>query len=361
MTTSLSPIHPREALELWLKRQKSNKSEDTAQSYYYRVNNFVNWLEEEGITNLNNLTGRDVYEYDSVRRSEDIRKSTLNNVLGTIKLFLKFCVDIEAVPPELPPKVDVPALSKSDLVNEEKITADRAENILAKLERFEYASRDHALFALVWHTGMRLGTVRSIDLRDCYLTGEDLERLAHEDDIENENLKRISIPFLYIRHRPETGTQLKNKQEGERPIGLTTEIGNLLQDYIEINRPDVEDEYGRKPLFSSKKGTGRLSTSGIRSRFNIITQPCHYGVCPHDRDPETCEALEHSYEARCPSSRAPHRIRTGSITHHRDEGWPQEVLAERVNASPDVIRTHYDQPNLLKRMESRRSYLGDQE
>lgn len=359
MSDDLRPLDPEQALSMWVDRQETEKSEQTAQSYFYRVRQFVEWLDGEGIHNLNDLTGRDVFRYDSVRRSEGLSKSALNNQLGTIKLFLEFCADIEAVPPELPAKVDVPTLSKAERANEEKLSASRAETILKNLERYEFASRDHALFSLAWHTGARLGSLRSLDLRDCYLTEDDLERIAHEDDLDADVLEAVSVPFLYFRHRPETDTPLKNQSDGERPVGLSDEVAEVLREYIEVSRPDAEDDDGRRPLFASQKGTGRMSKGGIRSRFHIVTQPCRYGTCPHDRDVDTCEAREHGYESRCPSSRSPHRVRTGSITNHRDEGWPPDVLAERVNATPEVIRTHYDQPDLLKRMESRRSYLED--
>jgi len=359
MSDDLRPLEPHEAMEMWLDRQRAEKSEETVKSYFYRVRQFVDWLDEEGIRNLNSLAGRDVFRYDSSRRAEDLSQSALNNQLGTIKLFLEFCADVEAVPKELPAKVDVPTLSKAERANEEKLSTKRAETILDNLERYEFASRDHSLFALAWHTAARLGALRSLDLRDCYLTENDLERLAHQDDLDPEELENIEVPFIYFRHRPDSDTPLKNQEEGERPVGLSDDIGELLQEYIDISRFDVEDDYGRKPLFSSQKGTGRMSKGAIRSRFNIVTQPCRYGVCPHDRDPDDCEAREHGYESRCPSARSPHRIRTGSITDHRDRGWPPEVLAERVNATPEVIRTHYDQPDLLKRMESRRSYLEE--
>jgi len=353
----LTELGPRQALSMWVDRQKAEKSEETVQSYFYRVRQFVDWLEDDGIQNLNELSGRDVFRYDSSRRSEGLSKSALNNQLGTIKLFLEFCVDVEAVPPELPAKVDVPTLSKAERANEEKLSAKRAENILKSLERYDFASRDHALFALAWHTAMRLGALRSLDLRDCYLEEDDLDRLGHEGDVDEEDFDELEAPFVYVRHRPQLDTPLKNQGDGERPVALSDEIGELLREYIEVSRPKVEDDHGRKPLFSSRKGSGRMSKGAIRSRFNIVTQPCRYGTCPHDRDQDTCEALEHGYESRCPSSRSPHRIRTGAITNHRNEDWPPEVLAERVNATPEVIRTHYDEPDLLKRMESRRSYM----
>lgn len=357
MSHELEPLHVREALEIWIDRQKAVKSEETVKSYGYRVGQFVDWLEAEEITNLNDLTGRDVLRFDSERRSEGLKRSSLNNQMGAIRLYLKFCVDVEAVPVSLPAKVSVPQLSKSQRVNEEKLSTERAETILENLARYQYASIDHALLTLAWHTGARLGGLRSLDIRDCYLTEEDLERSKHEDDLQEEGVDAVETPFIFFRHRPDTDTPLKNKEEGERPVGISEEVGQILQEYIAIKRRRTKDEYGRRPLFSNQKGTGRLSKGGLRVIFNTITQPCQLDSCPHGREPEECEATDHGYEARCPSSRSPHKVRTGSVTWHRDCGWPAEVLAERVNATPEVIRHHYDQPDLLKRMESRRDYL----
>ena len=42
-------------------------------------------------------------------------------------------------------------------------------------------------------------------------------------------------------------------------------------------------------------------------------------------------------------------------------GWPPSDLSERVNATPETIRDHYDHPELLRRMESRRENFDDTE
>lgn len=356
MSDDLQPLEPREAVEMWLDRQRSEKADETVQSYHYRLKSFVEWCEAEGIGNLNDLDGRDLYAFDAYRRAQDLSQSTLNNQLGTLRLFLQFCEDVEAVQEDLPKKLEVPSLTKKDRTNEEKLPTERAKGILEKLDRYEHASQDHALFFLAWHTGARLGGLRSLDVQDCFLTEDDLERLRHQDDVDEEVLEEVEVPFLYFRHRE--GTPLKNQEEGERPVGLSTEVGELLQEYIDVKRHDVRDAYDREPLLSSEKGKGRLSTGGVRNRMNIITQPCRFGGdCPHGREIDTCEARKHGYEARCPSSRSPHPVRTGSITHHLDCGWPIEDLAERVNATPQVIRDHYDKPEQLRRMEKRRSLL----
>jgi integrase len=366
-------MEPREAMEMWLERQKSEKAAESVQSYHYRIKQFVEWCEREDITNMNALDGRDLYRFDSFRRGQDISVSTLNNQLGTLRRFIAFCENIEAVEAGTAAKLDVPELSKAERANEEKLPATRAETILENRDRYERASIDHLLFAIAWRTACRLGALRALDVEDCYLDESDLERLAHEEDLDEAGLfetadqndvesllDEISLPFVFFRHRPDSETPLKKQEEGERPVSLTDEFGELLRDYIEVNRPNIEDEYGRRPLFASKKGGGRMSKGAIRRRFYIMTQPCRYGTCPHNRDPDDCEALEHGREQRCPSARSPHKIRTGSITDHRDRDWTPADLAERVNATPKTIREHYDHPDLLRRMESRRrTYFED--
>lgn len=193
---------------------------------------------------------------------------------------------------------------------------------------------------------------------------DDLDRLRHYPEIDDQQyekiLEEVEPPFVYYRHRE--NTPLKNNVDGQRPVALSDEIGEILRAYIRVNRIPVSEEDGRQPLFTTEKGSGRMSKGAIRRTFYLVTQPCRFGLeCPHSRDPETCTAREHGKEAQCPSARSPHPIRTGAITNHRDEEWPPEVLSERANATPDVIRDHYDHPQLLQRMQSRRDYLDDEE
>ncbi|WP_239638600.1 hypothetical protein [Halorubrum saccharovorum] len=65
------------------------------------------------------------------------------------------------------------------------------------------------------------------------------------------------------------------------------------------------------------------------------------GGCPHDKDPDTCEWTRYVHLSKCPSSRSPHPIRTGSITWQLNQEIPPEV-AERVDATVKTIENHYD-------------------
>lgn len=358
---SVESLSPREAVDMWLQRQSTERAEETIQSYRYRLDQFVRWCNKEGIDDLADLTVADVLRFDSDCRG-DLSAATLQNRFGTLRRFLSFCDDIGVVPEDLHETVDVPELIKAQRVNEEKLASRRAEEILAHLDRFEYASRKHALLLLSWHTTCRLGSLRALDVTDVYLSEEDLDRLLHYPEIDQrdyeEILETVEPPFVFFRHRPDQDTPLKNKYDGQRPVALDEDVGTTLRAYIRVNRVDKTDEFGRAPLFTTERGDGRMSKAAIRRVFYIVTQPCRIdGECPHERDVETCEAREHGLESRCPSTRSPHPIRTGSITKHRDDGWPIDSLAERANASAEVIREHYDHPDLLKRMQSRRQYL----
>jgi len=159
--------------------------------------------------------------------------------------------------------------------------------------------------------------------------------------------------YLAFVHRPETGTTLKNKRRGERLVSLSDTVTEAVQAYLRNpNRWDKRDEYGREPLITSREG--RLSTNTARRVTYEATLPCTYGDCPHGKDPRSCDWTGRNHASKCPSSRSPHRVRTGSITWQLNCGLPPAVVSERVNASPEVIRDHYDKAANREEMEERR-------
>ena len=358
----LESTEPQEAFSLWI--QQLDRADSTMQSYRYRVTPFLEFLENRGIGDLAELKTRHIKEFEARRRAGNLQLQTLNNQFGTIRQFLQYCRELNAVSEDVVAAIDVPNLSKEDRVNTEKLITNRAEEILDNLNRYQYASRKHVLFLLLWHTPARVGTIHSLDLEDVYLDDSDLDRIRKQlsqefvPSVVEEVLSKADPPFLLPRHHPETETPLKNGEDGERVINLFDEVGEVLDGYIRVNRDDVKDDYGKKPLLTSQRGDGRLSVPAMRNWIYILTQPCEFGgPCPHDRDPETCEAREHGHGSKCPSSKSPHKLRTGSITMHRDRGWPPSALAERANTSEELIEGVYDQPQKLIRGSSRREFL----
>jgi len=161
---------------------------------------------------------------------------------------------------------------------------------------------------------------------------------------------------LEFRHRPTHGTPLKNKRDGERDVGILPTVANVLEAYIDETRYDRHDEYGRAPLFTTRSSQGRLSENAVRTWSYQATHPCWHtdDPCPHDKVRDDCGWTVADQSSKCPSSRSPHAVRTGSITFHRNRGFEQADVARRVNASMRTIERHYDKATRREELETRR-------
>lgn len=332
MNDGLTPTTPAEAVEWYLAERAPDLSEKSLQNHEYRLDNFLEFCSEEEIDNMNSISGRDVHKY-RVWRSKDIKPVTLKGELQTLRVFLEFCTSIEAVKDGMRERVKLPQISAEDEAKDVHISSNRAKEILEHQERFNFASRDHVILALLWHSGIRLGTLRAFDV----------------NDFDSDEM------CLDVRHRPDTETPLKNKDAAERSIAVGPHFIEVIRDYINHNREDVTDKFGRRPLISSSKG--RLSEGAIRETIYRVTQPCEIGDCPHDEKPDTCSARKHGKRAGCPSSHSPHGIRRGSITNHLREAVPQEVVSDRSNVSKEILDQHYDERTEREKMEVRREFI----
>ncbi len=344
MNTRLQPLDPAQGVEMYLEGRRDDLSKPTLTAQKYRLAAFVQWCNEEEIENLNTLSGRDLYRYRVWRREgngegrDEIAPVTLRGQLATLRSFLRFCEEIDAVRDGLRSDVPLPTLSHGENVSDTTLEPARAKEILDYLERYQYASRNHVILLLMWHTGARAGAIRSLDLDHL-----DLDR------------DRPGIQFL---HNPAQDTPLKNKEQGERWNSISPRVARVLEDYIEGPRDHVIDDYGRNPLITTIHG--RISISALRTTLYRVTRPCWRGAgCPHDRDIESCEATESAHMSKCPSSRSPHDVRSGRVTAYRRGDVPRRVVSDRLNASEDILDEHYDRRSSREKAEQRRDFLPD--
>jgi len=339
VSDGLEPLGPDDAVRLYLDHREPDLSEKSLMNQRYRLRSFAVWCRENDLDNLNDLTGRDLHRFRVDRRNgqigdyDPVSPITLRGVLQTLRVFLEWAASIDAVEPGLREKVLLPEIDREDESKDEFLDEDAAREILDYLDEFRYASREHVILALLWNTGMRLGALRALDV----------------DDVDFDE------PCLELRHRPETGTPLKNRKGAQRTIAIDEHYAQVLRDYLEHNRHDVVDGDGRRPLITSTHG--RLSESPIRRTVYQWTRPCMVGECPHDEDPNTCDYMTREGAPDCPSSRSPHGVRRGSITSHLRDGTPREVVSDRMNVSPDVLEQHYDETTERERMRIRREFL----
>jgi site-specific recombinase XerD len=325
-------LSPREAVERYLDSIRLSKAEQSVSAYHYQLKLFVEWCEQESITSLSELNGWVIESYETYRRGQDLAAPTLNKEMLTLGRFLKYCARIELVDESLPEKVDPPAIPRDQRADDTMLHPDDAQALLEYYQNVseERYSRAHALLTLAWYTGARLGALRGVDLED-----------YHSDE-----------RYIEFVHRPEQDTPLKNGYEGERAVGLTEEACEVLDGYLARNRFEKFDDHGRRPLITSQ--VGRASQNAVRAWMYLATVPCLHSGCPHGNERKTCDYVDYSQASKCPSSRSPHQVRTGSITWHRNRGWPAEELSKKVNSSVRVIEEHYDKPSQIESLEERR-------
>ncbi|RDI72667.1 site-specific integrase [Halopelagius longus] len=316
MSNGLTPKAPAEAVKEYLNARESKLSETTIESQRNRLEAFVEWAEENGLQNMSSLSGRDIH-YFRMWIEERVEPVILAGHLQTLREFLEFCAWRSVVPNGISERVHIPTVEPEEETRNHFLGPDRGKAVLDYLHQFQYASRDHALFTLLWRTGIRLGTLRSFDVGD-FDAGAQL---------------------LRIRHRPKTETPLKNGSDAERSISISSSTSNVILDYINHHRCDVIDRYDRNPLITTQQG--RVSRGAVRDAVYRVTRPCVIGSCPHDQDPKTCEAMDSGSPQKCPSSRSPHSIRRGSMAWFLRRGTSSELVSDQMDVSRGILESYW--------------------
>jgi site-specific recombinase XerD len=324
-------LSPRELVDRWLDRQRLDKADSTVADYGRRLGHFVEWCGQEGIDSVGELRPWDLEAYDTYRRTT-LATITLRHELLTLRRVLEYAATLELVAETVPEAIDPPDVKPHEQTNDTFLAPDDA---IALLEEFRSGgegqhTRVHAFLELAWWTGARMGALRGLDLSD----------VDYEEG------------YVHFQHRPETGTPLKNGVDGERIVGISSEVVDVLRQYVRTERPDVVDDYGRKALFTSSRG--RCGTNTIRNTSYYATVPCRVRDCPHGKERDSCDWYTFSQASRCPSSVSPHPVRSGSIMWQLNRGLRADVVSDRVNASVDVIDRYYDKVNQLDEFRERR-------
>lgn len=343
----LEDLSPEQAVSEYLEYRKFDSAQSTVQNLRYRLKQFIIWAKKHEVTTMAEISGRKAERFKQWRIQEcGLNPVTLEQHIRQFRLFIEWCEANDLVRVGTADKIIIPNVSDKEAVRDTKVDYETGETIVDHLARFEWATSRHIIFHLLWHTGMRRSALRALDVEDWHLL-EDREGAESEHGI------------LTVRNRPETGTPIKKREDGERNITVTKRrLADALKDYIAQNRHDVSDEHGRNPLITTSHG--RMHTNTIARNVYQVTRPCFYsGECPHDRDIETCEATENSGYSKCPSSVSPHAIRRGAITAHLSRHVPMEVASERMAVSVDTLKLHYDARDKEEMRSNRSQYLGN--
>lgn len=250
MSDELEPLDSRTAKEMYLKDRQNDLSDATLQTHHYRLKQFVEWCEDEGIENLNTLSGRDLHRFRIKRQNEDgLATASMRGQLATLRMFIRFCGSINAVEPTLDEKILLPSTSAED-ARDAMLDSDQARKILDHLERYRFAELEHVWLEVIWHTGIRSGSGRGLDV----------------DDYNADK------QYLSLKHRPEQDTPLKNGGQGERLVALNDRVSQVFDEWLDVNHPGKSDDYGRVPLFATKHGPSEKVT--LNERCVSCKLPC---------------------------------------------------------------------------------------
>jgi integrase len=332
----LKPTPTRDAKKRYLKKKQAHVSQKTLYNYDTALKRFLEFLDKRGIEDMNDVDSDEIVRFESWRL-DSVKPITCRNDMRTISNFIQFCETIQAVPVGLHELVVPTKVSEDEEICEDILTRQEASDILDHLKKYEYATTRHVTTLILWKTGMRLGGLRALDI-------EDFDK---------------GRPALEIRHRPEMGTPLKRKEKGQRDVLLNWESADVIEDYINDQRPDVTDSNGREPLLASRQG--RVARTTIQKNIYTATRPCAYngGNCPFGEDTDSCDALAFDQANKCPGSVSPHALRRGYVTAARNAGQPKDVTGERVNMGGKVLEKHYDHGSYDEKAERRKDHIKD--
>lgn len=191
---------PRDAVKRYLKRKKAHVSDKTHYNYATALERFLEYLDERGITDLRDVDSNEIARFEEWRLA-DVKPITCRNDMRTVKNFIEFCESIQAVPVDLHELIQITRVSEDDEICDDILTREEANAILDHLDKYQYASLRHVILLVLWKCGMRIGGLRALDLGDF-------------DEAR---------PAIELRHRPDTETPLKRKENSERNVIITQE------------------------------------------------------------------------------------------------------------------------------------------
>jgi site-specific recombinase XerD len=332
MTSGIKPsdLTIAEAIELYIRRNRPNWNGETERTYRRNLADFEEYAATNDVETTDDLSRWVVGRFTDYLLDQDYAHVTVAGRQKTARTWLKYLESQGIVDFGLHAAIDTISTTDDDETADQQLQPENARQLLSfyRSSTAWRGTRRHAALEVLWHIGCRTSGIRALDLDD------------YEDGV------------LKFRNRPESDTRLKSGNKHERNVALSDIPREILEFYLNRERINKRDEYGRKPLFTSNRGRPVKGT--FRNWMYLATQPCMAVECPHERRRPNCDFVPRDRASRCWSTRSPHAIRRGSVTWQLNLGFNVETVADRVGATPNTIRRYYDKPDYDDELARRR-------
>ena len=222
---------------LVLLQYEKNLSTNTTDAYKNDLNKFLNYLKEKGLSDLNEITANNLFDYFDAQRQIGIDSATTARYISSIKGFFRYLENnnyIEKNPTEKLTSVKIgrklPAVLSFHEI-EKILDAPKVDNV--------GGLRDKAILETFYSSGLRVSELINLKINDLFFDDEVLRVLG--------------------------------KGSKERIVPLGSSAINWLKEYLLHSRPLLEKKLKSQNFvfLNQKRGTklGRMSIWNIVKRY----------------------------------------------------------------------------------------------
>lgn len=250
-----------ENLELFKQRYRQymqvlNRSQVTVKRYMRFLDHFTNFLNEIGVTNIQDITKEHIYNYQKEvfyqlnRKGQQNLPQTQNNYLKVVKSFCSFLKGEGYLGYD--PAKEIPYAKTPKRLPRTILTQKEVRKLLSQPDiHTPLGYRDKAILELLYSTGIRRSELLNLKPQDI-----DYER-----------------GFLRVN---------RGKGDKDRIVPLGRIASKYLENYIKLVRIDLQRKKESQYLFLSYRGN-RLSEPTLKAMINKYTKKARINKCisPH--------------------------------------------------------------------------------
>ena len=223
-----------------LDAQARRVTSGTLRTYRDRIEPFIRWCSEQGVTLLADISSSLLRSYLIHLQDRQLSSHTVNGSARAIKAFFRFCVAEELLDDSPMRRVAIPKADKKILP---AFTVDDVQRLLAACE----SERDEAVVLFLLDTGLRVAELVN-------LNGGDVD---------------LKTGAVWVR-------QGKGRKDRTVYMGARA-MKQLLRYYLERGEPGEHD-----PVWTNQQSGERLTDSGVRQSLAKLGARAGVGHCsPH--------------------------------------------------------------------------------